>query len=271
MLEQLKKHPTFTYANEMAQLCQPLAELGITTFSHLNVSKDKRLTVLCNHPKSFKNYVSKKYYEADPCVNFKSETMDFGQYLVWDYVECSGKTKEMLADSTALDFKHVFTIINKKDGTNNFYHFGTHLSHPAIQQLYLNNLDLLVCFISFFSERIVQDKDLAKAYLIPLNTQQSSSCVEMNSQIGLLNPNPEKRSAFLSSLSKQSISSCLTPKEMDCAFLLLEGKTAKEIAKVVGISYRTIEERISIIKDKFKAQNKADLLRKLMTYSLSPY
>lgn len=261
MLEQLKRHPTLACADEMTRLCKPLAELGITTFSHLNVSKNNHLTVLCNHPKSFTNYIEKKYFEADPCVSFQTKAMDFGHYLAWDYVECTGKTREMLADSTALDFKHVFTIINKKDGLNNFYHFGTHLSNIGIEQLYLNNLDLLVQFITFFNERIAQDRSLAKAYTMPLNKNQTNSCIEVNSPISLLSSVEERRSAFLNSMEEQNKKALrLTQKEMDCSLLLLQGKTAKEIAKVVGISYRTIEDRINSIKTKLKAKNKADFV-----------
>ncbi|WP_131775114.1 helix-turn-helix transcriptional regulator [Legionella anisa] len=272
MLEQLKRHPTLACVDKMARLCKPLTELGITTFSHLNVSKNNRLTVLCNNPKSFINYIEKKYYEADPCVSFQAETMDFGHYLAWDYVESSGKTREMLADSTALDFKHVFTIINKNDGINNFYHFGTHLSNIGIEQLYLNNLDLLVHFITYFNEQVSQDRSLSKAYSTPLNKSQTSSCIEVNSQKNLLSSVEERRSAFLNSLCAQNKKVLrLTQKEMDCGKLLLQGKTAKEIAKIVGISYRTIEDRISVIKDKLKAKNKVDLLRKLIDSPLLPY
>ncbi len=272
MLEQLKNHPILLEANAIQTLCQPLAELGITTFSHLRVFDEKRLTILCNHPKSFVNYMKKKYYEADPCISFQAEMLDFGQYLVWDYVECFGKTKEMLDDSTALDFKHVFTIIKKQEGIKDFYHFGTHLSYPGIQQLYLNNLDLLVRFIAFFNERVTQEKSLSKAYALSLNSEQTSSCVTIKGQNSFLSSAPEKRAAFLSSLCKQSkLTQQLTSKEIACAFLLLEGKTAKEIAKVLALSHRTIEDRIRNIKDKLRAQNKTDLLVRLLEGSFLPH
>ncbi|WP_019215942.1 hypothetical protein [Legionella tunisiensis] len=51
------------------------------------------------------NYALKKYYDADPCINIKPGSMDFGQYLVWDAVECYGKTAAMMQDAADFDFK----------------------------------------------------------------------------------------------------------------------------------------------------------------------
>ena len=70
----------------------------------------------------------------------------------------------MIQDSADFNFKHVFTIIKKQPDFTEFYHFGTHLIESSINQFYVNNLDLLDRFITFFKRSIGQFKSLSKAY-----------------------------------------------------------------------------------------------------------
>lgn len=46
--------------------------------------------------------------------------------------------------------------------------------------------------------------------------------------------------------------------------LLVRGKTAKQIARVLGLSYRTIEHRVESIKHKLQVKSRADLIERLV-------
>ena len=265
--KKLQNHPTLLQTQDLHDLCKPLSFLGVTTFAHLKISPEHQLSVLCNHPTSLINYVHKKYYEADPCVNIKPETTDIGQYLVWDAVQCQGQTADMLADSTSLDYRHVFTIIKKDADISHFYHFGTHLLNPSIHLMYINNLDLLDRFITYFNVQVKQSKKLLTAYDIVLNSDQRTSCVTVDNKQPLVTNLQDKRKLFLRSMLMEDPPN-LTVKEIECAKLLAKGKTAKEIAIQVGLSYRTIEDRINTLKYKLKAQNKSDLIAKLLDIML---
>ena len=52
----------------------------------------------------------------------------------------------------------------------------------------------------------------------------------------------------------------LTERQAQCAKYVLQGKTAREIAVVLGLSKRTVEDYISHIKLKLGCQNKAELI-----------
>lgn len=156
---------------ELIEICRPLAELNITTFSHIRTYYNKQFNVLCNNSKFLTNYFEKKYYNADPCIQIKAESSEIGQFLVWDVVETRGQTAAMLQDSANFDFRHVFTIIKNKVDCVEFYHFGTHLSAPGMNQFYINNLDLLDRFIYFFKKSVAQSSSLSKEYsqCFPIN------------------------------------------------------------------------------------------------------
>lgn len=54
----------------------------------------------------------------------------------------------------------------------------------------------------------------------------------------------------------------LTKKQEQCLFFLIRGKSLKEIATILGISHRTVEDHIDSIKNKLQCQTKRELIEK---------
>lgn len=61
-----------------------------------------------------------------------------------------------------------------------------------------------------------------------------------------------------SDISIESI--LLSKREWECATLILAGKTSKEIARVLKLSHRTIEDYIYRMKKKLNCKNKSELI-----------
>jgi DNA-binding CsgD family transcriptional regulator len=57
----------------------------------------------------------------------------------------------------------------------------------------------------------------------------------------------------------------LTKRESECLFYLLRGKSGREIAMLLDLSTRTIEEYLNNIKDKFKCCTKGQLIEKALS------
>ncbi len=60
----------------------------------------------------------------------------------------------------------------------------------------------------------------------------------------------------------------LTEKQELCLFFILRGKTMKEIAAVLNISTRTVEDYINILKDKLNCYSKSQLIEKAIDNGL---
>lgn len=54
----------------------------------------------------------------------------------------------------------------------------------------------------------------------------------------------------------------LSSRESECLFYLLRGKTAKQIARLLNLSPKTVEHYIENIKLKFQCQTKSELISK---------
>lgn len=58
----------------------------------------------------------------------------------------------------------------------------------------------------------------------------------------------------------------LSERQKECLYYLLRGATAKEIAKKLDLSFRTIEDYIELIKDKFQCSSKTSLIEKAINF-----
>lgn len=58
----------------------------------------------------------------------------------------------------------------------------------------------------------------------------------------------------------------LTKRQSECLFFLMRGKTSKEIAKILNVSFRTVEIYIDQVKHKLNCSKKSDLIEKAMAY-----
>lgn len=61
-------------------------------------------------------------------------------------------------------------------------------------------------------------------------------------------------------LHHDELNSFLTNREMDCLFYLLRGKSSKQTAAILKISFRTVEQYIEQVKNKFQCETKSDLI-----------
>jgi DNA-binding CsgD family transcriptional regulator len=61
-------------------------------------------------------------------------------------------------------------------------------------------------------------------------------------------------------LNKEQTPLPLSRRQQTCLFLLIRGKSAKEIAKILDISYRTVEVHLALIKQKLDCNSRSQLI-----------
>jgi len=98
--------------------------------------------------------------------------------------------------------------------------------------------------------------------------------------INVLSPLIKKdNKLFLSNKSKQFTyiieenitAQNLSKRETECLFYILRGRTAKETAKALNLSYRTVETHVESIKEKLNSSTKSQLIEKAISINLINY
>lgn len=261
------KHPIFNNAQELEEICRPLQSLGINYFSHVRIDKEDNFMGIGNGPEFSENYFKKKYYNAD--IHLEKSNR-FGKYIIWDDICRYGKSDEMYRDGLEFGVNHVFTIVGEKnENGSNYYHFASNAPSNTINQTYLSNLDLLELFILHFKENLKQSRELSSVYDLKFNIDKEQAGYFIKDENNLV-AHQNQRLEFIRSL--EALSSpifsashigCLPPQQAKCLRLLLEGRSAKQIAQELGLSNRTVEHYLQTIRKKLGCRNQIELVNKI--------
>lgn len=146
------------------------------------------------------------------------------------------------------------TVYKRNGSSVEAWSFGATLEDVAAQNYYINNVDFLKKFITFFN-------NTAK---ILIDTADASKLAQFNEKIFIIDPSESPKK--LNSLSSDSQNATkdlhhLSKRELECLQILSMGKTFKEVAKTMSVSPRTIESHINSIKNKLNSNSKSDLIK----------
>lgn len=256
----IENHPAVNNAIHMRTISRPLNKIGITYFSHVRQYKDGRFAGLASSPEFSVHYLKNQYYNVD----LHTVSNKYGDLVIWDHLERAGLSKKMHAEAAAFGVKHTFSIIEKTLTYTDVYHFATDVNDTYINQIYLTKLHYLKQFISHYKDMLNQDPALLSmfnSHILRINTQIAG--YRLKDEESLLNYLNEPLIS-LDNPTNQMVLECrnpitlihyetqrhitLTLQQSKCLFGILQGKTAKEIGKLVNLSYRTVEHYLERVR-----------------------
>lgn len=251
----VKDHAAILHADLMQGICKPLETLGITYFSHVHIDNEHQFSGMGLSPEFATHYINQKYYKFDIHMASLSNTE---QFIIWDTINRSAASKSMHDDFAAHGYGHTFTVIQPASQGTDYYHFATAIGNTAINQQNVNQLDLLQKFILYFRDKVNSIKELKAGYQqkLLLPTEEGGYFTE-----GQLMQ--AKRDQFLAQMEIHraviSDDTHLTLKELECLHWHSLGKTADEVALIMGITDRTVKSHIRNLKDKLNCRNQFQL------------
>lgn len=266
----LKSHPSFHFAQEIADICRPLHLLDIHYFAHVNIDSKKQFSAISSDPFFAEHYLKNHYYNADIHMADKN----LGNQVLWDFVQLRGQSLKMHSEAREFGIKHTFTLIqkNNQNGTD-YYHFASQVSDNSINQRYWVNQDLLKIFILHFKEKVTQSKYLSNAYHLKIKTSQNLSSYIVDEKTIVT---PDMKSEFIKKINWKKteaahffildpqLSQMLTQREQECLYFYVLGKSPKEMSAILFISKRTIEQYLENIKIKLNVRTKSELIESVI-------
>ena len=256
-------HVTLSSSAEIDAIISPLKQhLGVTSLVYhhsFNNGSEIRLT---NQPQWVKHFHEQGLYRVS---GFEKKPSEYQSgFVVWSSLT---HHSPILNEARIFNIDHGITIMNKTTEGCEFFFIGTTPDKPYVTNLLLNNMDFLHRFILYFKEQanpLIQQAR-ANSILIPdkfatVNSEEQgipyhSLAFNFNHVLKI------KRFHLDNNIT-------LTEREVACAKLLLQGKSARSIAETLFISPRTVETHLQHIKEKLNCQTKEDLTSALISHKI---
>lgn len=250
-----------TSAHDVDSICQPLKELlGISWFGYVKQYNDNTRIHLDNNPLWAAHfYKSYHRYLAAFALIEKQEYLS-GFYLQDYFPSYMQLIIKEARDNFAIC--NSLVVIEKFAEYQEIYFLGMKSESKQFVNVYLNYQDLIKKFIVYFKKSASRLIETADKNRIALPWQKKPKI--FNGDIVNLKEKVDTLQYFLfkqeSSKNDDRIS-LLTKKEYQCLLQMALGKTSKEIARELFVSYRTIENHIANLKDKLGCKRKAELIK----------
>lgn len=283
----MQNEPSIKFARDINEICEPLFKK--TPFDAFSVRKqyhniDAHIE-LATDTKWAEHYFKKKYFDI---YNYSFNTID--NFHLWSNVSYFNSKEDTLAtrfrkDHIEFNHKKGISIIITGENYKEQFNFSSSLDDSSIDEFSLINLENLRVFILYFKNRLTRNKNVLDIY----NKNDNLNYKSKNNENSL---HPDQNSSEKKfHLSKEVVdnwhfklendfmidryylfdiceNTYFTKREIDCLLLFIKGLHAKEIAKILKISFRTVEFYFENIKGKFDCKNRTDLMQKLLTSDL---
>lgn len=246
-------HLAIERAKLMKEICEPLQQLGITYFGHVRIDETGHFSAINNNPEFHSYYMDKKYYNYDIFMAKENRHTDF---VIWDNVHQTGKSSALYREGFDFGLRHTFTLVEATPSAKNYYYFATKDSNNAINQIYINNIQLLKLFILYFKDKISSHKILKSVYddkfgldhqLGGYLTTDENNTIDPKVISNLINSLPINKFQVCNTREQNGI----TKRELQVLIWFNYGKTASEVAMILDISEATVNSHILSLKEKF--------------------
>ena len=249
----LEKHFSLTSSKFIQQICDPvLNPIGITYFNYIKIyHNDCSRELLTNNADWIDHFYKNALYDTVGAIDIE-HLLPKG-YFLWS--EMDKKSAVYLQGRDFFNIDHGISFVIKRTDVTYLYIFGANRENHEINNFYAGNIDLLQRFIHFFTDqaqKILKTAEENKIYLPSpqkINTERVNNIVLSN----------QVRKEFIEStkinryfILNESDDLYLTQRQAECAKLFVNGFTAKQISKTIGISHRTIEGYLLDIKQKIQ-------------------
>lgn len=262
----LKKHFSLNSCNEVDQLCSPLNTIGITYFNYIKIyHKDSSRELLTNNSSWIDHFYKNSLYKSVGTVDIE-HLLPKG-YFLWSELDSNDPIYAQGRESFNID-NGVSFVIKRKDVTF-LYIFASTRDNHSINNFYVRNIDLFKRFILYFNDTgssLIKKAAKNRIYLPEKQIITPERIIKNNISELTREKFYNKTNVDRFYLLSESDDLYLTKKQAECATYFIEGATAKECAKLLNISHRTVEGYLSDIKSKIHNSlgvnlNKDELIR----------
>ncbi|NQY42024.1 MAG: hypothetical protein HRT87_01600 [Legionellales bacterium] len=244
-------------------LCMQASSIlgNVTQIGIFEFDKDGYGTVVANRQDFVEVYLDKKTYKENTTFVFSEQKHDS-----IDLYESNPFTKRLHSNEFALygkvfDIGHGFHYVERINDGQAYrkYIFGS--DSIEIYNKLVNDVPLVKKFIKHIKNSSESILDYCKGNKFNFSDHFPDYFKESKKQIE--DERRKKLIMFLKNTGKLDKYKNISKRELQCFELYNQGKSARETGEILGISNRTVETHFENLKNKLKAESKADLMEYL--------
>lgn len=251
-----EKHISLEIVESVKSICAPLfSTTDVNYFHYGRVYPNGYSLVLVSHPEFHKFFWQQQY-----------DKVVFPNYQAGLFInKCDNNILQEAKEYFNLD--HWLMVNKDKNEYLESFGFGTYSGNDKIIEYYLNNQDVLEQFGLYFKEQArtliaASEKSLLYTENVMLPKKEIKNDLASEG-LALLNKLLIDKKYLVENASQQIVK--ITKLEFTIMHYVSLGLSAKEIGKLMSISFRTVEAHFLTLKSKLLAKNKADIIRKYVS------
>lgn len=255
-------HELLRFRDEVTQICRPLFDnTAISYFEYARYFKDGRFFELNTNADITLRYVNEKCYPDAAEIGLNTTPFIFMTQALPLPRATRGveeKYRNNIKIFEAENVRHrVYSNFSEKDYFD-VCGFGTNIEDSLAVELFCNNFDFLDRFRRYFiieADKLIQEQTLHCIQLpitrpeIVIDEQQ----ILNDRKLTTIQDVPLKQSCIISGVK-------LSPREYSTLEHLAHGKSAKEIARELSISEKTVRTYIERLKQKLNCYSKSQII-----------
>jgi len=248
---ELKNHFSLSSTNDVVEICKPLHDIGITYFNYIKIyHNDSSRALLTNNAAWIDHFYRYDLYKCVGAIDI--EYLLPKGYFLWSELDGSDPVYGQGRDAFNIDNGISFVI--KRKTCTLLYIFASTRDNNYINNFYVRNVDLFQRFILYFNDKgsnLLKKSEKNKIYLPEkqLITPDRINSIRVDDQQKKQFYDKTKIRRFF--LLNEESDVYLTKREAECSAYLIDGASAKQTAKAIGTSFRTIQGYIENIKEKY--------------------
>ena len=245
---------SLSFVSDIRQICQPMFDIfGINYFDYARIYKNGEGIFLYSDPEWVEYFLNHPKY-IPPC-----KLLPEGRYIWHSYFD----DNFLSVARNEFSHEHGVTLVrNTNHDYDELINFSADPKQKQVYNLYINQTKILDHFINYFLDKVNPFINTITRKRLLIDNNKNVTLHEDSWE--------EKYQKFcqftsFSPLKSQvklppSIQKCLSTREEDSIKHLLQGLSAKEIARQLNISHRTVEQYLDSARQKLNCKSRIELI-----------
>lgn len=236
------------------RLVSLLQNYGISYFCLQTVSNEGKWSLIDNRPDWQEHSADSQFYLHDPSVGHPKFYRN-GIVYTATHDEQIWQNRVLKDAKNLFNLTHGLVIIDKTHTGVEFSFFASDADNHQVINTYINHTQVLKKFIQYFKQEMVKPIcEMQDIYVDLLTVKKDFFDIDEN----LFHTPPEPEMPL--ALDTPSTDITITKRENECLRYTLRGMTAKEIARMLQISHRTVEIHLHNIRKKYGLSSKRQFI-----------